>query len=529
VALLLLVAVVIGPGERLEGGYWSLEPRINVRTYGATGDGVTNDLTAFQNALAAAAGGTLYIPGGTYRLSKRLAPVSSVRIVGDGIGNTILKNDGTGIPPDNIAIDIRGTLGVNYAINSTTEGASTVTTTTAANAGHFTAGANIALSGELLFGDYVPFWLTTVISVNSGTGVITLTDRLPRADYTLVHQITALPRYIEVADLTIAKAGDVGLLTKYTRDVRVERVQITSGVQTVGLSFIGSRDQWLVSSSREGGTGGLVVHSTTGAHIRGNVFARASSVALALEGGVEGAEIVGNSVIDPGDNGIQVNTNSRRALVLGNSVLNVRATGTSGVLVDGTSLGHGDNVVAHNTITAAQGTTPAYGVAAGTSNDNVIAFNRINGPFDTSVLIGTKSLRQVVEGNRWSGYVRRALDVVGGGTVAGPAGGRLIAPISGAAVTINNALGDRFVITVTSANAFTISAPTTNYPGQRITIRVRNASGGAMGTITWGWGQYAMAPWTNPANGFNRAIEFIYNASLAAWVEASRTPEDVLN
>ncbi len=42
---------------------------VNIRDFGATGDGVTNDTSAIQSAmdyLASAGGGTLYVPAGTY-------------------------------------------------------------------------------------------------------------------------------------------------------------------------------------------------------------------------------------------------------------------------------------------------------------------------------------------------------------------------------------------------------------------------------------------------------------------------------
>lgn len=51
----------------------SLATVYNVRDYGATGDGVTDDTTAIQNTLAAAAaGGTVVFPAGTYKFSVAL-------------------------------------------------------------------------------------------------------------------------------------------------------------------------------------------------------------------------------------------------------------------------------------------------------------------------------------------------------------------------------------------------------------------------------------------------------------------------
>jgi parallel beta-helix repeat protein len=73
----------------------------NVRTYGAEGDGVTNDTAAFNAALksvADAGGGVCLVPRGTYLISgsgithARLAAVSSgVRLVGEGRRESILR------------------------------------------------------------------------------------------------------------------------------------------------------------------------------------------------------------------------------------------------------------------------------------------------------------------------------------------------------------------------------------------------------------------------------------------------------
>lgn len=65
---------------------------INVRDYGATGDGVTNDTAALQAALDAAAADedTVYIPPGTY-LTNALNWPLRVRIQGAGRQHTVLK------------------------------------------------------------------------------------------------------------------------------------------------------------------------------------------------------------------------------------------------------------------------------------------------------------------------------------------------------------------------------------------------------------------------------------------------------
>lgn len=70
----------------------------NVKWFGAVGDNTHNDTTAFQNAIAAVlaqtAGGSLYIPAGTYKITSGLAPApgsgQSIRIY--GLGRTAILN-----------------------------------------------------------------------------------------------------------------------------------------------------------------------------------------------------------------------------------------------------------------------------------------------------------------------------------------------------------------------------------------------------------------------------------------------------
>ena len=95
-----------------------------------------------------------------------------------------------------------------------------------------------------------------------------------------------------------------------------------------------------------------------------------------------------------------------------------------------------------------------------------------------------------------------------------------------ASMTPSAVAGDNQTITATNGTAFTINAPTGPQAGQRLTITIRNTSGGALGAATWN-AVFKMAAWTQPATGFSRSIAFLYTGS--AWVEVSRTTADVPN
>lgn len=67
---------------------------LNVKSYGATGNGVTDDTQAIAKALAAAkqvVGSTVYFPAGIYSINSQLSPTSNTRWKGDGKSSSVLK------------------------------------------------------------------------------------------------------------------------------------------------------------------------------------------------------------------------------------------------------------------------------------------------------------------------------------------------------------------------------------------------------------------------------------------------------
>lgn len=65
---------------------------VSVKDFGALGDGATDDLAAFNAAIAAVAGGgTVLVPAGTFMLSNTLKVKNKIRLVGQGRSATILK------------------------------------------------------------------------------------------------------------------------------------------------------------------------------------------------------------------------------------------------------------------------------------------------------------------------------------------------------------------------------------------------------------------------------------------------------
>jgi hypothetical protein len=81
-----------------------------------------------------------------------------------------------------------------------------------------------------------------------------------------------------------------------------------------------------------------------------------------------------------------------------------------------------------------------------------------------------------------------------------------------------------------TAAAFAIANPTNVINGVDLqTIRIKNASGGALGAATFGAKYKLGAAWVNPATGFNRAITFAYDPNSTNWYEVTRSAADVAN
>jgi hypothetical protein len=110
---------------------------------------------------------------------------------------------------------------------------------------------------------------------------------------------------------------------------------------------------------------------------------------------------------------------------------------------------------------------------------------------------------------------------------AGATAGVIVTPTFGAAVTIDNTLGDIQRVVANAATAPTIGAPASNgVDGQYLTIIIRNASGGAMGATTFNAAYHLAAAWVNPANLTERSITFRGNGA-GVWYELYRNATDV--
>lgn len=77
----------------LVGGIPDVPVVANVKTFGAVGDGKTDDTMAFRSAIAAVTNGAILIPAGEYRLTGELLITTSIVLRGEGADKTRLIFD----------------------------------------------------------------------------------------------------------------------------------------------------------------------------------------------------------------------------------------------------------------------------------------------------------------------------------------------------------------------------------------------------------------------------------------------------
>lgn len=109
---------------------------------------------------------------------------------------------------------------------------------------------------------------------------------------------------------------------------------------------------------------------------------------------------------------------------------------------------------------------------------------------------------------------------VGGRVVSG-----LVALQYGSAIATDAASGNYFVIVAKDGKPFTVLDPSKVTAGQQVVYDIRNESGGVMGDITWGTAFRLAGPIAKPANNKRRTITFYCDGT--GWVETSRATADI--
>lgn len=322
----------------------------NVRHYGATGGGVADDTTPIAAAITAAgAGGTVYVPPGTYRTTSRLLPLSGQVVCGEGrekskivlSGSTDMVIEVIGV--SNVVIrDLTADGGGNVGNPSIMfDGATDCLVENVRLTGGNWGSLCRAQSSAITFRNvYVSdIGVAHGIELNSSTNCL--------IDGCRIHVDDPISNAIEMADTLEAEGGSQGDGHKVVNSDLVS--EFKSGIKIVGIKNV------VVASNKIhdcGGPGVYLQADEVTPFAASDVVTIANNV-FADNGGAEGSSglqvddtwgvsIGGNVIKGSANNGMQLN-NCRNFSISGNVV---QANGANGIYVNGGA----DHVLVANSV-----------------------------------------------------------------------------------------------------------------------------------------------------------------------------------
>lgn len=451
--------------------------------YGAKGDGTTDDTAAIQAAITAAAalGGTVFLPTGTFKISSPLIVPQEIRIVGSGRFGTWIKQ-----ATDNTQI-------------------LKVTDTNSASV-HLADFALVYANQQTVASHPNSYAIAFMGSVEQGSVYYWTMERLQISQATVgIGEFASLSTYY--------------FWGNYVNDIYFNKIS-KSLIDTTATRFHGNPHNYF----------GKIIHLTASSPAP-------SGPALKLSGEftLEGFDIEdwtnqliwaeGNSAastpMPAAIRGIHVERHS----ITQASPLNIIDLENGKFVVEDidyqTSTGSGTafthtlvntnnaNLRLSNVCVFDWGATGSLNIHGGAAGDQHVVTG-IADQLDTGVSVGSVAKQVSLEN----------------GTVQSQVSQRGVVPLTyGTTVATVANQGEFFTLSVANTTAFTISNPTNAVNGQIITYDIVNNSGGVMGAITWGANFRLAGAFTNPANGKRRTISFYVNGGF--FIEINRAAADI--
>lgn len=523
---------------------------LNVKDYGARGDGVGDDAAAIQAAITAATGvggGAVFFPQGVYRVGTRIALAPKVNLLGSGREFTT----------------IRASAGVSTSVLIGLSG---------------DAITDVRIRDLRLDGDYSSSALSLAgIQITNGARIVVQDVAVTNVAkggilYTTCTDSDVLDCDISYTGQGQASTGFGVLLTDGNRcAVRRNRFTACNGMNIGGNTNATNAavddnicDHTLCPSTTVSGagqnpavSGTLNVVSTAGfppsgtlsvAGIVGAVLytgltatsfigcsgasgtatdggvARNGYESIGFTSGCNGWVVKGNRSINSGDNGISASASF--CVVEGNWIDSPQF---HGILLGGDHCVIAGNWV-HNPGQAIAGQYSGFRVSNG--SNSIISNNRFYDSQDPPTMkSGITELNDSTDmtywGNRITGVTVTEYALASSATSqkVGPVGITSVT-VSGSTTVATDAANATYrKVTVTTTSAFTMGAPINPHVCARVTYDFVNSSGGAMGAITWNAVFKLAGALTNPASGSRRMITFIFDGTN--WVETGRSAADI--
>ena len=324
---------------------------LNVKDYGAVGDGGTDDTAAIQRALDAGAGKQVLVPAGTYKVGPLwertsttinldsgarllLAPGSNANLITvTATGASVI---GSGTLDGNRAAQTRGAaIGVGGANGVTIRGVRVVNT---AQCGIYATNAsNLTVSGVTVAGtDYVGILIEAL--TRDIAGLVIENSRVDRSSQgasivesgiVVHHGPTSNLLGVRVSNNTIVMPrgpldeNAVAMEIYGGTDGAVIRDNVTTG-GAIGITLAGTTGGLLTGNTVSGAkTYGIeVAHASNGSTVSSNTVQCAgyTSEGVVLDDASAGNAVSGNTISGCVDRGVTVNTGSDRTTISGNHV-----------------------------------------------------------------------------------------------------------------------------------------------------------------------------------------------------------------